>query len=87
MAVANSVCSSPCFWRAKATYRSASRNGFGVLALAVQLAHLVTEGSKVIGALRSCLHQPDARHERNQPNKHDRAPHPTHRHYTNSAIE
>ena len=37
------------------------RNGFGVLALAVQPAHLATEGSKVIGALRLRPHAPGGR--------------------------
>ena len=45
------------------------RDGFGVLALAMQLAHLGTEGSKVIGALRLRPMRPDARQQRNQPDQ------------------
>ena len=63
------------------------RDSLGVLALTVEFFGLRIEVSKVVGPLRSRFHQPGARHERNQPNKHDRAPRPTHRHYTNSAIE
>jgi hypothetical protein len=62
-------------------------DGFGVPPLAVELADLRTERSKVVGLLRSHLHRPRARQGRNQPNKHDCAPRPTHRHYTFSAIE
>jgi hypothetical protein len=56
------------------------RNSLGVLARAVELADLVTKGSKVIGPLRSHLHRSDASHKHNQTNQHDRVPRPTHRH-------
>ena len=57
------------------------RNGFGVLALAVELAHLGTEGIKVIGALRLRSHAAGGRQQRRQDDQRRPAPQPSARHH------